>query len=122
MTTIRDWLRWRRGRQGTGYDKLLLAALPWPLPLDCYLIRYPVGSSIPLHVDPAGERRHFRLNIVLKASPKGGEFRCNDPLFESRRVKLFRPDISPHEVSEVEVAPRYVLSIGWIFGKIRKPV
>ena len=113
------WLRWRRGRQGTGYDKLLLACLPWPLPFDCYLIRYPIGSEIPQHVDPAGDRRHFRLNVVIKASPEGGEFVCERPLFETSRVKFFRPDVSPHAVTRVEGGPRYVLSVGWLFGKRR---
>jgi hypothetical protein len=38
------WLTWQRGRQGTGYDKMLLATARWPLPFDCYLLRYPQGS------------------------------------------------------------------------------
>lgn len=115
--TDRQWWRWTRGRQGTGYDKLLLATLPWPLPFDCYLIRYPVGSAIPRHVDPVQGRRHFRLNIVVKASRDGGEFVCQNPIFQTRRIKFFRPDVSPHEVTEVQGSARYVLSVGWLFGR-----
>ena len=115
--TERQWWRWARGRQGTGYAKLLLATLPWPLPFDCYLIRYPVGSAIPRHVDPVSGRRHFRLNVVVRASRAGGEFLCDRPLFQTRRIKFFRPDVSAHEVTEVRGGPRYVLSVGWLFGK-----
>lgn len=113
----RRWWRWVSGRQGTGYDKLLLATLPWPLPFDCYLIRYPVGAAIPRHVDPVSGRRHFRLNVVVKASPAGGEFLCDNPIFQTRRLKFFRPDVSAHEVTTVRGGPRYVLSVGWLFGK-----
>ena len=44
--------RWQRGRQGTGYDKMLLLTARWPLRFDSYLIRYPEGSEIPPHTDP----------------------------------------------------------------------
>ena len=78
MTTfsgyLRTALRWQRGRQGSGYDKMLLLTARWPLPFDSYLIRYPEGSAIPPHTDPVSTGRHYRLNIVLKASPRGGEF------------------------------------------------
>ena len=112
-----DLFRWRLGRQGTGYDKMLLATLPWPIPFDCYLIRYPIGSAIPPHTDPVAQRRHFRLNIVLKASPSGGEFVCADPIFATRRIKFFRPDVSSHEVTPVVGGNRYVLSLGWLWGR-----
>ena len=116
-TLLADLFRWRRGRQGTGYDKMLLATLPWPLPFDCYLIRYPDGSAIPPHTDPVKDRGHYRLNIVLKTSPRGGEFLCQDPLWETRRIKFFRPDRSEHAVTRVEGGSRYLLSIGWLWGK-----
>jgi hypothetical protein len=109
--------RWQRGRQGSGYDKLKIASAPWPLAFDCYLIRYPIGSQIPPHTDPVSERCHYRLNVVVRASPAGGEFFCADPIYESRRIKFFRPDLSEHSVSEVIGGPRYVLSIGWLWGR-----
>ena len=46
--------RWQRGRQGTGYDKMLLLTGRWPLPFDSYLIRYPEGSAIPPHWTRSG--------------------------------------------------------------------
>ncbi len=113
-TYLATALRWQRGRQGSGYDKMLLLTAPWPLPFDSYLIRYPEGSQIPPHTDPVGQGRHYRLNVVLKASPAGGEFVCAAPIFETRRIKLFRPDACEHSVTRVEGGSRYVLSLGWV--------
>lgn len=106
--------RWQRGRQGTGYDKMLLLTARWPLPFDSYLIRYPEGSAIPPHTDPVREGRHYRLNIILKSPRAGGEFICANPIHASRRIKLFRPDACEHSVTRVEGGNRYVLSIGWV--------
>jgi hypothetical protein len=115
----RTAFRWQRGRQKSGYDKMLLFTWArWPLPFDSYLIHYPAGSGIPPHRDPVGNGRHYRLNVVLKRSPAGGEFVCDAPIFASRRVNLFRPDISLHSVTEVLGGSRYVLSIGWVLGRV----
>jgi hypothetical protein len=114
---LKQALRWQRGRQGTGYDKMLLLTAPWPVPFDSYLIRYPEGTSIPPHTDPVQQGRHYRLNIVLKAPKSGGEFICASPIFSSRRIKLFRPDLCEHSVTEVRCGSRYVLSIGWVLGR-----
>jgi len=57
---LRNLLRWQKGRQGNGYDKLLIFASP----------------------------------------------------LETRRIKLFRPDLSAHSVTKVEGATRYVLCPG----------
>lgn len=116
---LSDAFRWRRGRQGTGYDKMLLLTAPWPIPFDFYLIRYPEGSEIPPHTDPVADQRHYRLNIVVKRSPVGGEFRSSKVLFASGRIKLFRPDVSQHEVTRVQGGSRYVLSLGWLWGRAR---
>ena len=59
---LRNLLRWQKGRQGTGYDKLLIPASP----------------------------------------------------LETKRIKLFRPDLSAHSVTKVEGATRYVLCPGWV--------
>ena len=109
-------MKWDMGRQGTGYEKKLLLTGRWPLPFDCYLLRYREGSMIPSHVDPVQAGKHFRLNIVLKAAKKGGEFICKNPIFQTRRIKLFRPDVSEHSVVVVAEGVRYVLSIGWIIA------
>jgi hypothetical protein len=56
FTALRNYaklaFRWQSGRQGSGYDKMLLLTAPWPVPFDSYLIRYPEGSSVPPHKDP----------------------------------------------------------------------
>jgi hypothetical protein len=113
---LRTAFRWQRGRQGTGYDKMLLATGSWPLRFDTYLIRYPEGSHVPPHTDPVQSGRHYRLNIVLKAPAQGGEFVCARPLFESSRVKFFRPDLCEHSVTPVQGGSRYLLSIGWVLA------
>ncbi len=121
MSSVRAFFgtafRWQRGRQGTGYDKMLLATAPWPIPFDSYLIRYPDGSEIPPHTDPVTHGRHYRLNIVLKSARAGGEFVCAKPIFQTRRIKLFRPDACEHSVTRVVGGSRYVLSVGWVLGR-----
>ena len=109
--------RWQEGRQGMGYDKMLLLTAKWPLPFDSYLIRYPEGSEIPSHTDPVAKGRHYRLNIILKAPQSGGDFVCSQPIYETRRIKFFRPDKSSHSVSRVVGGSRYVLSFGWVLGR-----
>ena len=116
-STLAQMFRWQRGRQGTGYDKMLLLTAPWPF--DCYLIRYPDGSEIPPHTDPVAAGRHYRLNVILKAPRSGGEFVCAKPLFATTRIKLFRPDACEHSVTRVVGGSRYVLSVGWVLGKNR---
>lgn len=118
MTTtpkyIDNFLKWLPGRQATGYEKLLLMVNPFLVPFDCYLLRYKPGSEIREHVDPVSEKKHYRFNVVLKHAKSGGEFRCSKPIYETNRIKLFRPDIASHSVSKVENGTRYVLSIGWV--------
>jgi len=108
--------RWQSGRQGSGYDKMLLLTARWPLPFDSYLIRYPEGSSIPPHTDPVQAGRHYRLNVILKSPKSGGEFVCAKPIFSTARIKLFRPDQCEHSVTPVQCGNRYVLSVGWVLG------
>ena len=111
---IANWLRWRSGRQASGYEKMLLLANPFLLPFDCYLLRFRAGSAIPEHTDPVDARRHYRLNVVVRRAERGGEFQCRDPIYASSRIKLFRPDVSPHSVTPVIDGVRYVLSVGWV--------
>ncbi len=106
--------RWQKGRQKSGYDKMLLAQSLRPLPFDMYILRFPEGSEIAPHTDPVSLGRHYRLNIVLIPAKIGGEFFCATPIFENSRIKFFRPDACEHSVSKVEEGTRYVLSIGWI--------
>lgn len=87
----------------------------FPIPFDCYILKYPPGSSIPPHKDKT-EGKHFRVNFVV-THPKGGEFQCDKPIFQSKWLNFFRPDISMHGVTTVESSrTRYVLSVGWIWS------
>lgn len=105
---------WERGRQKSGYDKMLLCRIFAPFKFDAYLIKFPQGSEIKPHTDKVRPGKHFRLNIVLKHAEEGGEFICDNPIINYHRVKLFRHDIEQHQVSKIEKVSRYILSIGWI--------
>jgi hypothetical protein len=95
---------WESGRQGTGYLKMVLRQGSF---YDIFLIKYPVGTHIPAHIDPVPGKKHFRLNIRLK-----GENNFNGmSLFNFGRITLFRPDITPHSVKQV-TKERLILSIG----------
>lgn len=107
-------LRWQTGRQQTGYEKLLIAKNAFIFPFDCYLLRYKKGAEVPNHKDPVSNKKHYRINIILKNAKKGGQFICKGPIFENSRIKLFRPDISEHAVTKITAGTRYVLSIGWV--------
>ena len=86
----------------------------WPIKFDTYLLRFPKGSEFAPHTDKVESGKHYRLNIVLKNAKVGGEFICANPIFETKRIKLFRPDESEHQVTKVQEGNRYVLSVGWI--------
>ena len=108
--------RWQVGRQKSGYDKMLLLTGKIPVPFDVYILRFPVESEILEHVDAVESGDHYRLNIIIKKAKSGGLFFCTNSVFETERIKLFRPDISKHSVSKIIAGTRYVLSIGWIRG------
>lgn len=103
--------RWNQGRQQTGYEVFPFVMLKR---FDFYLLRYRSGVGIPDHRDPAPGFRHFRLNWIIWAGSEGGEFVSESCLFSSRRIKLFRPDLSTHSVSPVLSGIRLVLSLGWL--------
>ena len=106
--------RWQAGRQNSGYDKMLLLQSWLPIPFDLYLLRYLEGSEVPPHRDEVSFGRHYRLNIILTRAQKGGDFYCANPIYETPRIKIFRPDINEHSVSRVDQGTRYVLSCGWV--------
>ena len=114
MSFLSKLFRWERGRQKSGYDKMLLCGAMWPIKFDTYLLKFPEGSEISPHTDKVVSGKHYRLNIVLKNADKGGEFICSNPIYETKRIKLFRPDVSEHQVSKIVKGNRYLLSIGWV--------
>lgn len=120
MSFISEVFRWQKGRQKSGYDKMLLMRVTWPVKFDTYLLKFPQGSEIAPHKDKVDFGKHFRLNVVLKKAALGGAFICDDPIFDSGRIKLFRPDISQHKVTKVEKGSRYVLSVGWVRDNSRR--
>lgn len=102
--------QWEDGRGRSGYGKWpIIKPTPW---FDCYFIRYPEGSCLSHHVDPAKGRRHYRLNIVLKEAKLGGKFDCEKTIINTRHIKFFRPDLYVHAVSEVYEGTRLIFSIG----------
>ncbi|WP_180007122.1 MULTISPECIES: 2OG-Fe(II) oxygenase [unclassified Acinetobacter] len=104
----------KKGRQHSGSDKMLLLQNHLGLKCDAYFLRFPVGSMIPPRQDSVQYGQHFRLNIVIKKSKAGGEFICERSIIDLPRVKLFRPDLYRHEVTEVQGSSCYVLSIGCV--------
>ena len=99
--------KWEDGRQGTGYRKLKLFSSNF-LGCDCYLIDYPPNTHIPTHTDPVPNKKHYRLNILLRGEDK---FQ-GETIFSTSRIKFFRPDIMPHSVEEVS-RRRLIFSLGW---------
>lgn len=118
------------GRQGTGYEKHAvspnmfrrlrarclrqLGADP-DLPHDCYLLRYPTGSRIPLHRDDTfGGAEHHRINAVVRAPVLGGQLLLagSPVLLEAGDAYTFRPDLIPHEVTSVLEGSRLVWTVG----------
>lgn len=100
---------WERGRQRSGYDKLLLLEGSC---FDLYLLRFPIGSHVPPHRDPVDGARHYRLNLILIPAQRGGQFVCPDALVDRPRLKLFRSDLHTHSVTTIEAGTRWVLSLG----------
>lgn len=108
-------LKWEIGRQVSGYSKMLILTGKFPIPFDFYLLKFPEGSFIKEHVDPVEfGYKHYRFNIILKKSKLGGEFISETHIFETDRVKFFRPDIYKHSVSQIKKGTRIVLSLGFL--------
>lgn len=108
-------LNWQRGRSGN-YQKMRLAKSGWPIPSDCYLIRYREGDFAAVHTDPSPKgMRHFRLNILLQRAQDGGNFTLwGASTWRKGRIRLFRPDLHQHAVTKIIKGQRLVLSIGWL--------
>lgn len=107
-------MKWELGRQGGGYFKLKVFKTKW---FDCFLIKFPNGSTINTHTDPCDYGKHYRINITLRKPRGGGAFNCEGgPIVSLPRFVLFRPDIQKHSVSEVE-GYRFIISFGFVIPK-----
>jgi len=102
--------RWNLGRQNAGYKTLPFFISKW---FDLYLLKYEVGDGIGLHSDLTPGRKHYRINIIIWNSAIGGKFNCQNMIYESSRIKIFRPDINTHSVDKILSGKRLVLLIGW---------
>jgi hypothetical protein len=131
LLDLANTMGWEPGRQQTGYqklslgqeaprpllDKTLALLAPYqPLAWDCFLLRYPMHSEIPPHIDPplVGGWRHLRLNAVVRQSMMGGVLFLEDQEVRlvERDVVLFWPDRSRHSVSRIERGERLLWSVG----------
>jgi hypothetical protein len=108
-------MKWTKGRQGTGYEKLKLLELGHRSigGIDAYLLKYGVGDSIPVHTDPVPGKRHYRLNLTLRNAKEGGELWVEKKILGiGKRIILFRSDLAKHSVTEIGSGVRIVLTIG----------
>ena len=119
---------WEYGRQGTGYEKSDIKQLKYakwiirkalgmisnPEQYDAWLIRCPIGSDIPLHVDPAVEGMcHVRLNALVNTGEGGLLFLGDEEqILSDGDAYVFRPDIIPHRVTAISSGVRLALSVG----------
>ena len=112
-------IKWEEGRQKGGYLKFKLFQSK-KFKFDIYILKFPVGSFVPPHTDPAVKGyKHFRLNVILKNAKEGGVFSIMSKTFNFKskffgRINFFRPDKHVHRVSKVKIGTRYVLSIGFL--------
>lgn len=122
MKALDGLWRWRQGRQGTGYEKLLLATAPWPVPFDLYLLRFREGIEVPWHVDQSKPgQRHYRLNVTLRPALAGGRFETKDgrPIVSLGWLALFRPDRVTHAQTRIDRGTQLMLSLGWLWPEPR---
>lgn len=112
-------LKWIKGRQAGDYEKLPLIVSK-RFKFDLYLLRFPDGSSVPWHRDPAIEGyRHHRINLTLNSCCVGsGVFLVDGPYTKLGPLVKFRPDIYLHCLTKVEKIFSnqylYMLSIGFL--------
>ena len=103
-------MNWKDGRRNLGYFKHTL--FRFKDRFDGYILKFPKGSYLPLHEDEVLGRKHYRLNIVLNNSFKGGKFFMDKAIINTKRIKFFRADWV-HQLTYIEEGTRYVFSIGF---------
>jgi len=121
------WLTWDKGRQDSGYEKMLLATSKF-FKFDCYILKFPDGVGIPTHVDPSiPGYEHHRFNFFLTTPSIGtGVVTIEGPHWETKhgRAHKFRPDLYQHHMTPARRIwsnnATYILSIGWLKKKVYK--
>lgn len=108
--------QWEKGRQNSGYNKMPLF-LSEKLKCDFYLLKFPVGCSVPTHTDPVKDGfDHYRINFTLI----GHDFRTRmyvlGPAKKFWRFVMLRPDLYKHGLPAV-TTDTYMLSFGWLRKK-----
>ena len=106
-------MKWQQGKLNTNYQKLVICNFGF---FDINLIKIPTGTTIPWHTDPIINKRHYRLNIDLIKPSVGGHFHGKS-IWKLPRITLIRPDIHPHNVSEIFRGHAIILSIGIAIDK-----
>lgn len=105
--------KWKQGRRATGYLKCHLFSGSWPTFFDCWLLKFPVESFVDMHTDQYSGGKHYRMNITLTTSFQEmvlhGEY-----IYNSKYIKIFRPDLYKHGLPKVFNRAIYMLSIGWV--------
>jgi hypothetical protein len=61
---LSGWLRWQKGRQNTGYDKLLIAINPFVVPFDCFICADPIFQSARVNVFRSDVSLHSVSRVV----------------------------------------------------------
>lgn len=82
-----------------------------PLAADMIIIKYNDGSFLPEHKDPLDGFNCYRINFTFNTG-HGGELKSDKFIFNSKYLKIFRPDANFHSVSKVVNGTRWVFSLG----------
>lgn len=107
-------MKWERGRQESGYEKLTLFSSKL-LGCDAYVLKIPAGVGVPKHRDPVPGRSHHRINITIRGKL---HMKADQAIFRvGRWLSYFRPDIVTHWVEPVK-NDTFLLSFGWICRKV----
>jgi len=99
-------MKWEKGRQNSGYFKKKLIEFIF---FDAYLLKFPTGTFVPEHTDPIKDKKHYRLNILLKGEDT---FQSEKIIFRMANISFFRSDISKHRLDKVS-KDTYILSVGF---------
>lgn len=105
MVQSLNMFKWIPGRQLGQYEKMKIFSFSF---LDCYLIRYKADFQLPIHTDLVENKKHYRLNIVLR----GEDAYIGSHIFRFPKIVCFRSDL-PHG-TKLLTKPRLVLSFGWV--------